>query len=267
VFFVITVELILLLHPWEYMKTGLWLVGLQTLVAALLLGGCATSGPKQSASAAPERSTAAEQTGERQANKFRATDGRTIEIGKATPVNGGRSFKNPHLDKCWVADGFTFTGYDTLLIASIVCTAKLKDDEHDRLQFAGQQLPIKLIQFLQPKGLFTDIVMDESQIKPGARVLKFQNTIIDYSKGSGAARYFAGLYGAGQPMIRVEGKLLDGDKELFTYEARRSGTSFGARMGGASIGGEQIQAEDVHSMMLDLTDFMAAIAGKYMAKN
>ena len=242
------------------MKTKSFLVGSHALMV-LFVAGCASSGLRQSASPGPE------QTGERQANKFRATDGRTIEIGKATPANGGRSFRNPHLDKCWVADGFTFTGYDTLLIAPIVCTAKLKDDEHDRLQFAGQQLPIKLIHFLQPKGIFPKIVMDESQVEPGARVLKFENTIIDYSKGSGAARYFAGLYGAGQPMIRVEGKLVEGDKPLFSYEARRSGTSFGARMGGASIGGEQIQAEDVHSMMLDLTDFMAAIAGKYTAKN
>ena len=234
------------------MKTRSLLVGSHALMV-LLVAGCASSGPRQ--------------TGEHQGNKFRAADGRTIEIGKATPADGGRSFKNPHLDKCWVADGFTFNGYDTLFIAPIVCTAKLKDDEHDRLQFAGQQLPIKLVHFLQPKGIFTDIVMDESQIKPGARVLKFENTIIDYSKGSGAARYFAGLYGAGQPMIRVEGKLVEGDKQLFSYEARRSGTSFGARIGGASIGGEQIQAEDVHSMMLDLTDFMAAIAGKYTAKN
>ena len=242
------------------MKTKSFLVGSHALMV-LLVAGCASSGLRQSASPVPE------QTGERQANKFRATDGRTIEIGKATPANGGRSFRNPHLDKCWVADGFTFTGYDTLFIAPIVCTAKLKEDEHDRLQFAGQQLPIKLIHFLQPKGIFPEIVMDESQIKPGARVLKFENTIIDYSKGSGAARYFAGLYGAGQPMIRVEGKLVEGDKPLFNYEARRSGTSFGARMGGASIGGEQIQAEDVHSMMLDLTDFMAAIAGTYEPKN
>ena len=242
------------------MKTKSFLVGSHALMV-LLVAGCASSGLRQSASPGPE------QTGERQANKFRAMDGRTIEIGRATPANGGRSFRNPHLDKCWVADGFTFTGYDTLFIAPIVCTAKLKEDEHDRLQFAGQQLPIKLIHFLQPKGIFPKIVMDESQIEPGARVLKFENTIIDYSKGSGAARYFAGLYGAGQPMIRVEGKLVEGDKPLFSYEARRSGTSFGARMGGASIGGEQIQAEDVHSMMLDLTDFMAAIAGTYEPKN
>src|SRR5215211_9077864 len=227
------------------MKTTSWLVGSLALLAALLVAGCASSGSRQ--------------TGESQANRFRATDGRTIEIGKATPLNGGRSFRNPHLEKCWVADGFTFNGYDTLLIAPIVCTAKLKDDEHDRLQFAGQQLPIKLINFLQPKGIFPNILLDESQIPQGARVLKFENTIIDYSKGSGAARAFAGLYGAGQPMIRVEGKVLEGDKQLFSYEARRSGTSFVARMG--SAGGAQIQAEDVESMMLDLTDFMAAIAG------
>lgn len=235
------------------MKTRSWFVGLQTLISVLLVGGCATSGPKQA--------------GEHQSTKFKATDGRTIEIGRATPVNGGRSFKNPHLDKCWIADGINFNEYDTLLIAPVVCTAKIKDDEHDRLQLAGQQIPSKLAHFLAAKGMFSTIVMDESDIKPGARVLKFENTIIDYSKGSGAARYFAGLYGAGQPMIRVEGKLVEGDKPLFSYEARRSGTSFAARMGGASIGGDQIQSEDVHSMMLDLTDFLAAVAGKYSPKN
>src|SRR5688500_11949155 len=119
------------------MKTGFAFITL-AFIGAFAITGCATTGTKQSASAVTEGSTSAEPTAEHQARKFRATDGRTIEIGKATPVNGGRSFKNPHLDKCWVADGFTFSGYDTLYIAPIICTAKLKDDEHDRLQFAGQ---------------------------------------------------------------------------------------------------------------------------------
>lgn len=107
----------------------------------------------------------------------------------------------------------------------------------------------------------------ESEIKPGAKTLRLDNTITEYSKGGGGARYFVGLYGGGQPVLRVQGKMTEGDKALFTYEARRSGVSAGARMGGAFMKDEDIQIEDIRSMALDLTDFMAAIAGKYQARN
>jgi hypothetical protein len=60
--------------------------------------------------------------------------------------------------------------------------------------------------------------------------------------------------------------MTDGDKTAFTYEARRSGTSTGARMVGGYVKDEDIQIEDIRSMTLDITDLMAAIAGKYAAK-
>lgn len=227
----------------------------QALLAALLVAGCASSsGSKQAA-------------GDSQPTKFKASDGRTIEIGKATPLNGGRSFQNPHLEKCWIADGFTFAGYDTLFIAPVASTAEVKDDEKERLQLATRQITAKLVQFLSSQAIFPNIVTSESEIKPGARFLKLENSIIDYSKGSRAARFWAGLYGAGQPMLRVQGTITDGEKPLFAYEARRSGTSAGARLVGEFKSGDDIQDEDVHSMMLDLSDFMAAISGKYSPKN
>jgi len=34
-------------------------------------------------------------------------------------------------------------------------------------------------------------------------VLKLENTILEYSKGGGGARFWVGLYGGGQPMFRV----------------------------------------------------------------
>lgn len=58
-----------------------------------------------------------------------------------------------------------------------------------------------------------------------------------------------------------------GGKTLFRFEARRSGTSAGARMGGVFMKDEDIQVEDVRSMILDVTDFMAAVAGKYRPKS
>ena len=47
------------------------------------------------------------------------------------PADGGLNYKNPHLEKCWLANGFDFNGYDTLYIAPTVNAAKdnAKDEE------------------------------------------------------------------------------------------------------------------------------------------
>jgi len=215
-------------------------------MAAVALAGCASSGGS---------------------NKFKADDGRTIDIGKATPVSGGTNYKNPHMEKCWVAEGFTFNGYDTLYISPTLSTAKYQKDEERPHELARENLPKELVSMLAPKGIFPSLVTKEADLKPGARTLKLESTIIEYSKGGGAARFWVGIYGGGQPVLRVQGKMTDGDKAVFTFEARRSGISAGARMGGAYMKDEDIQIEDIRSLVLDVTDFMAAIAGKYAARN
>jgi hypothetical protein len=199
-------------------------------------------------------------------SKYKSDDGRSIEIGKGSQANGGWSFKDPHLEKCWIAEDFKFTGYDTLYIAPTASTAKFQEDERRPHDLAKESLPREVAKYISPKGLFTGVLLQESEIKAGGRTLKLENTIIEYSKGGGGARYWVGLYGGGQPVLRVQGKMTDGDKTVFTFEARRSGTSAGARMGGAFMKDEDIQIEDVRSMALDLTDFMAAIAGKYQPR-
>src|SRR5262249_35540048 len=129
-----------------------------------------------------------------------------------------------------------------------------------------ENLPIELSRMFLSKGLFPSVVTRESDLKPGAKSLKLESTIVEYAKGGGAARYFAGLYGGGQPVLRVQGKMTDADKSVFTFEVRRSGTSAGARMSGAFMKDEDIQTEDIRSMALDLADFIAAIEGKYQPK-
>jgi len=222
------------------------------VVAAIALAGCASTGGSSPA-ASP--------------NKFKADDGRTIDVGKATPASGGTHYKNPHMEKCWVAEGFNFGGYDTLYIAPTLSTAKYQKDEERPHELAKETLPKEFASMLTPKGIFPSLVTKEADVKPGARTLKLENTIVEYSKGGGAARFWVGIYGGGQPVLRVQGKMTDGNKEVFTFEARRSGVSAGARMGGAYMKDEDIQVGDIRSLVLDLTDFMAAIAGKYAAKN
>jgi hypothetical protein len=107
--------------------------------AALALAGCASTG-EQSATGAGSVSKSAVA----QSSKYKTDDGRTIDIGKATSSNGGRSFKDPHLEKCWIADGFDFNGYDTLYIAPTRSTAKCQPDEEAPHQLAKENLPIEL---------------------------------------------------------------------------------------------------------------------------
>lgn len=218
-------------------------------ILAALITGCATSQTASPNSTSPY--------------KFRATDGRIIVIGQSSMADGGKQFRNPHLEKCWVADGFDFNGYDTLYVAPTLSTAKFHADEERPHALAKENLVIELKRELESRGVFTNIVMQEAEIKPGARVLKLENTITEYTKGGGAARYWVGLYGGGQPALRVVGRLTGEEKELFTYQARRSGVSAGARMGGAWMKDEDIQIQDIRSMTLDLADFVAAVAGKY----
>lgn len=232
-----------------------------SLAAGLLLAGCASNGEKPSggsAAAGPARS------------RFIATDGRTIDIGKSSPADGGTRYNNPHMEKekCWVAGGFDFNGYDTLYIAPTLSTAKFPDKPEDTNvhELAKKNLPVELARMAASRNIFGNVVTQESEIKPGAKVLKLENTITEFSKGGGAGRYFAGLYGGGQPVLRVQGRMNDGDKTVFTFEIRRSGTSGGARMGGAFMKDEDIQIEDIRSMALDLSDFMAAVARKYQPK-
>ena len=230
---------------------------------ALFASGCASdNGGSKSGDAAATHTTP---------NRFVATDGRTIDIGKSSPADGGTRYNDPHMerDKCWLASGFNFTGYDTLYIAPTMSTAKFPDKPEDTKvhELAKNNLPNELSRMISGTRIFANVVTQASEIKPGAKVLKMENTITEFSKGGGAGRYFAGLYGAGQPVLRVQGKMTDGGKTMFSYELRRSGTSGGARMGGGFMKDEDIQIEDIRSMALDLSDFMAAIAGKYQPKN
>ena len=228
-----------------------------------LLAGCASTGETSSTG-----QTTAATTGSGAAipSRYKADDGRPIEIGKSTPSEGGLRFKEPHMDKCWIADGFNFNGYDTLYIAPTASTAKFHDDEAKLHDWAKQTLPLELSSYISRKGVFASVVTSESAIKPGAKVLRLENTITEYSKGGGAGRYFAGIYGGGQPNLHIDGKMLDGNKPVFTFEMRRSGASAAGRLNGGFMKDEDVQIEDMHSMGIDLSDFIAAVAGKYAAR-
>ena len=179
---------------------------------------------------------------------------------------GGANIKNPHMEKVWLAENFNFTGYDTVYVADTLSTAKFQADETAPHEAAKSGLQKQLVDALKGRKLFANVVAREADIPAGAKVLKLENTIIEYSKGGGAARYFVGLYGGGQPVLKVSGKMSDAAKPLFSYQVRRSGVSAGARMIGAFKSDVDIQAEDIASMVLDLTNFIEDAAKGQLKK-
>ena len=176
-----------------------------------------------------------------------------------SPTAEGFSYHNDKdLQKVWLADQFDFSGYDTLYIGETKLEAKPHNDEEVKLlEWVKPFLRDELASHIRATNVFGAVVTGESEIKPGAKVLRMENTIIEYQKGGGGARYFAGLYGAGQPVIKVRGTMSDGDKPLFRFESRRSGESVGAHLVGGYKSDKDIQTEDIKDLALDMAGFIS----------
>jgi len=135
--------------------------------------------------------------------------------------------------------------------------------------FALKELREEEARAARETGLFSAVRADEnaSPAPTNAPALRLVNTIVQYEKGGGGARYFAGLYGAGQPVLKVRGEMFDSSNDLvFVYEAKRSGEKAASRLVGAFRSDEEIQREDIHYLAIDLGDFMMRAAGMQAPK-
>jgi hypothetical protein len=232
------------------------LIGIASL--ALLFAGCETTGQNHGTTA---NAPTAAPTQKRFAVYYMATDARRIKIGESRPATNGLSFKDPHMDTCWIADDFNFKDFDTLLILPTRSTVTVETNAVDNFELAKENVAEEIKRQFEHAGLFPNIVTSKSDVKPGAKVLVMENTITEFKMGSGSARFWAGSFGAGQPVTRVATKITDGDRLVFACEARRSGVSAEARV--LLPSNDKIQSQDIHSLVLDLTDFAAVMEGKY----
>ena len=192
------------------------------VLAAVLVGGCASAGP-----------TAFEPD--------------------------GITYRDDHdLQRVWLADGVEFRTYDTIVVGETqVELAKLNPDGKALLEWARGYLRDELVAALRAKNVAATVTTTLADVRAGARVLRLENTIVEYEKGGGGARFFAGVYGAGQPVLRVRGRLTDGNKPVLLYIARRSGDTGLARAFGGYRSDQAIQEEDIKDLAVDLAEFLA----------
>ena len=100
------------------------------------------------------------------------------------------------------------------------------------------------------------MVTSTNDIPANAKLLTVKNEIYHHEKGGGGARYWVGLYGGGQPIIKVAGQMAAQDQPQFRYLIERSGESAGARLGGVFMSDEDIQTQDIKDLAKDLATFV-----------
>lgn len=181
---------------------------------------------------------------------------------KAPPLpDGVKLHQDKDIQGVWLASGFDFKGFDTLYIGPTEFMATERPNEKIIRGHAILAVQDQFLMAARESNLFKSVVISSNDIPTNGRTLKLDNIIIEYEKGGGGARYWAGAFGGGQPVIKVRGLVSENDKLLFVFEARRSGESAGARLAGVWMSDEEIQHNDIRDLAVDVVECMRRIAG------
>jgi uncharacterized protein DUF4410 len=168
-----------------------------------------------------------------------------------------------------VAPGFDVKRYATIGVALFPVTDKL-EDEGDR-RFAAKMaafLRTELVRRLRESGLFKRVVEVNAagyQPGPGERALKLEGAITRLGRGSQAARYFAGLYGAGRARAQADIRFVEAASgKVVLVTADRRVASIGL-FGGDDEGHLRESFDD---MARDLSKFLVRLSkGEAPTKN
>jgi hypothetical protein len=126
--------------------------------------------------------------------------------------------RDKNLHKVWMAQGFNFTGYDTIYVAETGAMIAPLREESQAFDFARRLVQEEFAAAIQETRLFQHVVTRESDIQPGAKVLKFETKITQFRKGNDLP-----------PIITVFGRMLDNARPVFQFESQRKGDVAGSR--------------------------------------
>ena len=176
-----------------------------------------------------------------------------------TPAPDGIAYRDdPDLQRVWLAEGFQFRGVQVFHVEDPRADVpNVNPDGVENLTWARTLFRDEVVTALRATTLFPLVTVQAADATTASRVLRLQTTIIEYEKGGGGARFFAGLYGAGQPVIRVRGRVIEGDRTVFGFDARRSGDTGVSRLFGGYRSDKAIQEEDIRDLAQDLAAFIA----------
>ncbi len=160
-----------------------------------------------------------------------------------------------------IAPGFDLKAYSVIGVALFPVTDQL-DDEGDR-RFAAEMaafLQTEIVRRLRESGLFPRVVnLTETAFTPapGEKVLRLEGNITRLGRGSQAARYFAGIFGAGQTRAQADMRFVEAaDGRAVMVVADRRIAALGL-FGGAD---RDHLRESFDDMARDLAKFLQRLA-------
>ena len=160
-----------------------------------------------------------------------------------------------------IAPGFDVKSYSAIAVATFLVTDQL-EDEGDR-RFAAKMSAFfrtELVRRLRASGLFQRVVEvtgSEDRPGPGEKMLRLEGAITRLGRGSQAARYFAGIYGAGKARAQADMRFVEapsGKVVLVTADRRVASMGF---LGG---GDEDHLRESFDDMARDLAKFLTRLS-------
>ena len=132
-------------------------------IAVLAFSGCATGGSGGKAEAVKSKSS------------MPLPPGVTLTRGK-------------HLQGIWVADGFRFSGFDAVVVATPAFKAVERSNEINERAIAIKGIQDALVVALKETGAFASVVIRADEVKAGSRFAVLETTVFEYEKGGGGAR-------------------------------------------------------------------------------
>lgn len=185
------------------------------------------------------------------------------KVSKPT-AQGDGWHKDKDLQRVWLAPGFDFKGFDGIYIAETKFTGPERPNETEMRAWATKYLRDALAGAIPESKVISATYVATNEMPAGAKILHLENNIYDYQKGGGGARYFAGLFGAGQPVIKVRGTMTYDGQPVFQFDSYRSGDSPNARLAGGIISlaytDRSIQTQDINDLAQDLAGFIRRTA-------
>lgn len=182
--------------------------------------------------------------------------------GKPTKAGpGGVAMQeDKDFDWAWTARDFSFASYDTLLLVEPRADVKnLKPEDAESLDWARGLLPEKFLAVLRDSKLFNAVVTRDADVPAGGKVLRIETTIVEYGKGSAGARALTGL--GGHPLFTVQGRVLDGERQVFAFEELRGG-GVSVRPFAAFRPNRDLQQADLTDMAQLLVEHIARVTGR-----
>jgi hypothetical protein len=162
------------------------------------------------------------------------------------------------LDKIWLADGFAFKGYEVLLVTALNAEGIQPKDEKeaDRLNLLKRGYAEDMARGLERFAGFPKATSREADVPAGQKKLVLDTQLLEFSRGSSAARYGLG-FGAGMPYIKIRGTFHEGDpaKPLAIFEMDEKGDW----MSGGFTSNESLQEKASSELGKDLGRFIEKV--------